>query len=307
MDVVWTPTRLTASDGVRLATYHAGPADAPPVVFVHGYPDHHAVWDLVAAELVEDHHLIAYDVRGAGASGVPARRDGWRLDRLLADLAQVVDEVAGGGPVHLVGHDWGSIQAWAFVLHPQHRRRVATLTSMSGPPLQHVERQVRRWATGGPGGWATLLRQGTASSYIGFFQTPMAPVAWRNVLGPRWAGLVEREHARTDARWPGPTIGEDAANGVGLYRAHRRAMLPPFRADRLPPAEVPTDVPVTLLVATDDRSVRPPLVAGLEAFAPDLERRELTGGHWLPRSRPTEVAAAVRARVAGHGSGAGGG
>ena len=60
------------------------------------------------------------------------------------------------------------------------------------------------------------------------------------------------------------------------------------------PISAPTDVRVRLLVATDDHSVGPALLDGLEAFAASVERVEMTGGHWLPRSRPVEVAAAIR-------------
>ncbi len=77
-------------------------------------------------------------------------------------------------------------------------------------------------------------------------------------------------------------------------------MLPPYRTDRMPPIDAPTDVPVLLLVSDDDESVRPPLVDGLEPFASDLERRTMRGGHWLARSEPTEVAAAVSAHIVRH-------
>jgi len=65
----------------------------------------------------------------------------------------------------------------------------------------------------------------------------------------------------------------------------------------------PTDVPVLLLVSSDDRSVRPALLEGIEAFASSFERCELSGGHWLPRSRPAEVAAAIRRHTTQHAAG----
>lgn len=300
MQPFWKAGSVSSRDGLRLTTWEAGAAPdsgAPVVVFVHGYPEQHGVWDLVARELAADHRLVCYDVRGAGVSETPADRAGWLLERLLDDLALVIREVGGGGPVHLVGHDWGSIQGWSFVLHPGYRRLVASFTSMSGPSLHHVERRVRRWFAAGPRGWATACRQGVASLYIAFFQTPLAPWVWRRLLAPRWAAIVAQEGARTDAGWPAATLAEDAARGVELYRAHRRAMLPPFRADRLPPISAPTDVPVRLLVATDDRSVRPALLDGLEELAVSVTREAMTGGHWLPRSRPAEVAAAIRAQT----------
>jgi pimeloyl-ACP methyl ester carboxylesterase len=296
--VIGEPFRVRTSDGITLAGHERGPAGAPAVVFVHGFPEDRTLWDLLIDDLAIDHRCIAYDVRGAGRSDVPASRSGWRMERLLADLDEVIDVVDDGHGVHLVGHDWGSIHGWAYVLHPTCRSRVRSFTSMSGPPLQAVRPFIARELRGGPSGWRRLARQATASLYIAGFQLPMAPWAWRRVLGPRWPALVRAQHGVTDASWPSATTGEDGARGVELYRAHRREMLPPYRPDRLPPVSVPTDVPVLLLVSDDDESVRPALVEGLGAFARNLERMHLLGGHWLARSEPAAVASAIRSHVA---------
>ncbi len=45
----------------------------PTVLLVHGYPDAATVWTTVAEGLAERYRVIAYDVRGAGRSSVPAR------------------------------------------------------------------------------------------------------------------------------------------------------------------------------------------------------------------------------------------
>ena len=94
----------------------AGPG-RPTVVLVHGYPDQHDVWDHLVARLpLADWHVVTYDVRGAGASDVPARRADYRTDRLVDDLVAVLDAVLDeGGAAHLVGHDWGSVQLWDAV------------------------------------------------------------------------------------------------------------------------------------------------------------------------------------------------
>jgi pimeloyl-ACP methyl ester carboxylesterase len=94
---------------------------------------------------------------------------------------------------------------------------------------------------------------------------------------------------------PSAQVADDAVLGLGLYRANlgpraRRNGPPPVTAE-------PTSVPVRLLVALDDPFVTPALLDGVEELAPGLVRTELTGGHWLPRSRPATVAAEVRAQV----------
>ncbi len=62
---------VVSADGTRLAVSEAGARAAATIVFVHGYPDTSAVWDPVLERLAADFHLVAYDVRGAGASDVP--------------------------------------------------------------------------------------------------------------------------------------------------------------------------------------------------------------------------------------------
>ena len=82
-------------DGVVLHVSAAGPVDAPVVVLVHGYPDTSRVWYPVMDELADRYRVVAYDVRGMGGSGAPTeRRGGWRLERLTADFAAVVDAVS---------------------------------------------------------------------------------------------------------------------------------------------------------------------------------------------------------------------
>lgn len=71
--------RRVRGDGLDLAVYERGDSAAPAIVLVHGYPDSHAVWDLVAAELSSRYHVVTYDVRGADDSDTPRSREGYRL------------------------------------------------------------------------------------------------------------------------------------------------------------------------------------------------------------------------------------
>src|SRR5581483_5203510 len=136
---------VSTSDGLKLKVYVTpGPsAEAPTVVLVHGYPDDHTVWDGVVAELKQHARVATYDVRGAGQSDVPAKVADYRLDQLSRDLLAVIDAVSPGAPVHLVAHDWGSIQAWETVTDPDARDRLISYTSISGPCLDHVARWMR--------------------------------------------------------------------------------------------------------------------------------------------------------------------
>src|ERR1700757_3764732 len=98
-----------ASGGVTLAVERRGPRSAPVVVLVHGYPDTRALWSLVAPLLADRFHVVAYDVRGFGASTAPPSASDYRIGELVGDAAAVIEAVAPGRRVHLVGHDWGAI------------------------------------------------------------------------------------------------------------------------------------------------------------------------------------------------------
>ncbi|MGH3392942.1 MAG: alpha/beta fold hydrolase, partial [Actinomadura sp.] len=128
--------RTVHGDGVELAVQERGDTEHPTVLLVHGYPDTQAVWAPVAARLADRFHVVTYDVRGAGGSSVPSGTEPYRFEHLMNDLRAVLDAVRPGDPVHLVGHDWGSIQSWEAVTTMADR--FASFTSISGPCLDHV-------------------------------------------------------------------------------------------------------------------------------------------------------------------------
>src|SRR5581483_2776641 len=187
-DVGPRETRLVTRDGVELAVYAAGDPDRTTVIAVHGYPDDHTVWDGVVDELAGRYHVVTYDVRGAGRSGAPATREGYLLDQLAHDLADVADEVSPGRRIHLVGHDWGSIQSWHALSAPRLAGRIASYTSISGPYLDHAGAWMRsRARRPTPRRVRELAVQLLASGYIGLFQLPALPEAlWRTGALP-WA------------------------------------------------------------------------------------------------------------------------
>ncbi|MFT3859270.1 MAG: alpha/beta fold hydrolase [Aquabacterium sp.] len=116
-----------------------GQVGHPVVVLVHGYPDNRSEWRPIAQYLAaRQYQVVAYDVRGAGESIKPKGRAAYRLDKLMADFKAVIDVVSPDRPVHLVGHDWGSVQAWEFATEPALKGRIASYVSCSGPCLDHA-------------------------------------------------------------------------------------------------------------------------------------------------------------------------
>ena len=131
--------------GIELCVAELGDPAQPTVVLVHGYPDTKEVWSEVAVRLAERFHVVLYDVRGHGGSTAPEPlRGGFTLEKLTDDFLAVVDAVSPDRPVHLVGHDWGSVQGWEFVTVARTEGRIASFTSMSGPSLDHFGHWIKR-------------------------------------------------------------------------------------------------------------------------------------------------------------------
>lgn len=296
---------VLGSGGVRLAVWEQGDRDAPTIVFVHGYPDSHTVWDLVVDRLGGDHHLVTYDVRGAGQSDAPRERSDYHLDHLVTDLESVIESVSPDRRVHLVAHDWGSIQAWSAVLHPKVKDRIASFTSMSGPGVAVVSEWIRNRLRPGDGHWRDLSRQALRSWYILAFQNPLAPFAWRAGLARTWPWFIKSiEGVPTDDRWPASTIADDASNGVKLYQENLSPLPRPGHRRPGPPHGVDyatvTNVPVQLVVAAGDSYVTPALLDDAHLIAPNLDRVRIPGGHWLPRTSPVELSEMIASFVAEH-------
>lgn len=283
-----TVTETTVSrDGVDLQVYIQGRQDGPTVILVHGWPDDHHLWEAVVPQLTDRYRVVTYDTRGHGRSTVPADVDAFRLTEFADDFFAVLDEVSPDSPVHVVGHDWGSVQLWEAVCEPGAAERIASFTSISGPNLDHLGLWIRkRFAERrliGP------LAQLASSAYTGFFMTPVLPtLLFRTVGTPglwrRFLRLIEGtppEQVHLSDR-----LQDDMVSGLRIYRANIVSHL-------LRPRERRTEVPVQLLVNRRDIALRPAIYEDTDLWVSQLSRRDLAAGHWLPFSDPTVIAESV--------------
>lgn len=282
------PRFTVPSGNVRLAVYGWGrTAKARPVVLlIHGYPDSARVWQATAERLAESFTVYAYDVRGAGTSSRPRRVSDYRLDRLQSDLVAVMSAISPDAPVHLVGHDWGSIQTWESVTDPALRERIASFTTLSGPCLDHAGHWLRARMRGGTRGWGELAQQFGHSWYVMLFQLPLlAPAMWSLAIGRRWPDILHRLEG-IDAE-SSPTQTADGRWGVNLYRANfpQRLMAPRARH---------TTVPIQLISATSDPFMVRGINDDLEQWAPNLTRCDIDAGHWLPLTAPEYLADCIQ-------------
>ncbi|MFJ8653973.1 SDR family oxidoreductase [Streptomyces rochei] len=279
--------RWVRSGGVELCVAELGDPLRPTVVLVHGYPDSKEVWSEVAARLADRFHVVLYDVRGHGRSTAPSPlRGGFTLEKLTDDFLAVADAVSPDRPVHLVGHDWGSVQSWEFVTVERTRGRIASFTSMSGPSLDHfghwIDKRLRRPT---PRRVGQLLGQGAKSWYVYLLHTPVLPeLAWRGPLGKRWPGILRRVEKVPGDDYPTSSLPTDAAHGAWLYRDNVRRRL------RRPREDAHAHAPVQLITPLEDAFLSERLYDGLERWAPRLTRRTLPAKHWVPRTRPDRLA-----------------
>jgi len=277
-------TRRVTSGEVTLAVREYGDPTLPTLVAVHGFPDSQRMWEPLAEHLSGEMHVVTYDVRGAGESSRPRTTRGYRTERLVDDLVAVIDATAPGRPVHLLGHDWGSIQLWDAVTAERADTRltgrIASFTSVSGPSLDHVAAAMRHAS------WAARLRQARHSWYVYAFHLPVLPeLAWRRLHGPIGARLARTHGLPPGAGW-GTELARDGSAGVNLYRAN---MLRRLRHPR--PAT--TRVPVQLVVPLHDPFVPPSLLRHVGDHVDTLHRVDLDADHWVPRTHPAELARLV--------------
>lgn len=287
-----TSTRVASGDvSLHVVTY--GDSKKTPVVLVHGYPDNNQVWKPVAEILAKKHFVIAYDVRGAGQSDVPARVNDYRMELLAQDLAAVVDAVIPGRRFHMAAHDWGSIQSWESVTTDRLKPRIASFTTISGPSLDHASYWIReRTFNLSPAAKAKVMKQLLSSWYIGFFQLPVLPKAtWEAGFGKLWPTYLEKREGVVEHE-PNPTQTEDGKHGVQLYRANFRNKL--INAEMRYAA-----CPVQLLVPTKDNYVGTQLFEDLPRWVPELYRRDINAGHWVVLSKPDLIAGYIAEFVAG--------
>ena len=102
------PTFTVTADGVRLATYEWGNPAGPALVLVHGFAQCHLCFaPQVASALARDFRIVAYDLRGHGASDKPADAKAYQGSEVWAkDLAAVLAARKLERPV-LVGWSMG--------------------------------------------------------------------------------------------------------------------------------------------------------------------------------------------------------
>lgn len=125
--------------GGAIRLRHGG--SGPPLLMLHGNPQTHAMWHLVAPELAKRFTVICPDLRGYGFSlKPPATEDHapYAKREMAKDMAAVMDHF-GFEKFRLAGHDRGARLSHRIALdYPDRVTKLAILDII--PTLEHFER-----------------------------------------------------------------------------------------------------------------------------------------------------------------------
>lgn len=267
---------------VRGLDFHVrtgGPEDGPPVLLLHGFPEHGGMWDgVVPALWAAGLRTYAPDQRGYSPGTRSSQVDEYRMDNLVADMTALLD-VLGVERADVVGHDWGSVVGWH--LARSYADRVRTFTAVSVPHPNAVG--VARRAEGSD--------QKERSSYMQLFamEGKAEQVLLEDGARRLW-GLFQpltREQARSYVE---PLLEPGALTAaLNWYR----------RLDR--PNLGAAQVPVTYVWGENDFAIGPVAAHACADFvAPGLDYRfvPVPGvSHWICDEVPDVVATEALARI----------
>jgi len=268
-----------------------GRAGAPILLFLHGFPEYSGAWQDLASRLAGQFHCIAPDQRGYGQSWSPPEIEAYRTSELVGDMAALIAHL-GGGPVTVVGHDWGSAVAYGLAMFQPHLvDRLIVMNGVHPGPFQ------RAMAAGGA--------QTDASQYIHALKRDGAEA---RLSADNYAKLMSAFSAKMDMSWltsekltalktewarPGRLTGMlnwYRASPLELGQSGQRIEAPDFPTEKFHVA-----MPHLLIWGENDTALLPESTEGLEAYCSDLTRVTIKDAdHWLSHQKPDKVADIIR-------------
>lgn len=303
--------RVTLASGIALDVLDTGPADAPAILFLHGFPEDHRTWRHQIAHLSGRFRCIAPDLRGYRGSSKPQDVADYAPEKLVTDVFQLADSL-GLGNFTVAGHDWGGALAWLVATLGQDIRVNRAIIANAPHPALF---QALQW---------TDPVQRAASQYIRTFRDPandalvraqgLGPLLVKAFGGSGFDRLSPEERARVLALATDPDLREarladrsDSATAFAMLNWYRASPIdvPPLDAPYglgegrelrpLPPLAIPTLV----VWAEDDIALPPANLAGLEHHVRDLTVVRVPGcGHFVTWQAPDAVNAAIDAFLA---------
>jgi pimeloyl-ACP methyl ester carboxylesterase len=287
------------TDRLRIAFEESGPADAPAVILLHGWPDDVRTWDSFLKPLrTQGYRVIRPFLRGYGPTRFLADdtpRSG-QLSALACDLMAFADAL-GLQRCILIGHDWGARAA--YIMASQMPARVSHCIALSVG-----------WGTNGPDQTLSLpqsrnywyhwyLATSRGADDLKRDRRAFARFMW-NTWSPAWE-FSESEFGNTAAAFDNPDWLDICLHS---YR-HRWGFAegdPAYAELEGKLATTPRImVPTLLLHGSEDGANHPTTSEGKEKLFGDAYRRVLIkdAGHFPQREKSDEVIAEVM-RWLGH-------
>jgi len=109
--------RRATVDGRQLFYREAGPADAPTVVLLHGFPTSSFMFRDLIPRLADRYHVVAPDHLGFGLSDAPSVEEfGYTFDALATLTSGLLAQI-GVGRYAMYVHDYGAPVGWRLALN----------------------------------------------------------------------------------------------------------------------------------------------------------------------------------------------
>ncbi|MDW4573993.1 alpha/beta hydrolase [Microbacterium sp. M3] len=133
--------RFVDLPGLRMHVAEAG--DGPPLLMLHGFPQHWWAWRKVIPELAAHYRVICPDLRGAGWTDAPP--DGYHSEQLVDDIVALLDALQIDR-VDLMGYDSGGIVGYRLCLrHPERVRRYVNFATPHPYAAFHARVLLNMW------------------------------------------------------------------------------------------------------------------------------------------------------------------
>lgn len=262
--------------GVRLHVAEAG--EGPPVLLLHGWPQHWWIWRKVIPELASERRLICPDLRGFGWSEAP--RGPYEISELATDMVALLDALELDR-VDLIGHDWGGYTGFLLCLNEPERIRNYLALGIVHPWFE-------------PPKPSPQALQRTAYQFL--LASPLVGESMLRFL-PGFVKLVLRRGAHPDMRWSEEELDcyarcfrhrDHALASSHVYRSFLLRELPRLKKGHYRSQR--SSVPTRILAGEADPVVRGDILAGFEPYADDMSVEEVKGcGHFIAEERPDLV------------------
>lgn len=262
---------------MRFHVAEAG-SDGPPILLLHGFPQHSHAWRHVLADLATDHRVYALDLRGAGGSEAPRR--GYDSATLSGDVLAVMDALDLPDVV-LAGHQWGGWLGFHLALAAPDRFTALVAVNAPHPWLLHRKLLLQAWRF-----WYTaLLEYPVLGSWV--IRTRPGVLRWMLRRGRPDLPEADVDVFLDVAREPARAHAGQQLHWQIVMRDIPRRALGGYGRQHLA-------VPTLVLAGSHDFAYSPRSITGAGRHADDLTVRVVDGGHYLPEERPEIVAAAIR-------------